>query len=136
VRWTIGFACWTLFVWVGRIRNVVADESLEGADLAWRLGLATTFIVLGAATLAAVWRASQRRSPGLLRIVRPAAVITVVVWVVRAGGILLDGSHDGGFKVVHTVLAIASCILAWQADREVSGIASRGFGPVSSASVS
>jgi hypothetical protein len=136
VRWTIGFACWTLFVWVGRIRNIVADETLEGAELLWRLGLAATFVVLGSAALAAGLRASASRSTRPLRIVRPAAAITVVVWVVRAGGILVDGSHESGFKVVHTVLAIASCALAWRADREVAGIASRGFGPVSSASVS
>ena len=136
VRWTIGFALWTLLVWVGRVRNIGADEALEGFELVWRLGLAVTFVALGAVTLTAGWRASVGRSTRLLWIVRPFAVFTTVVWVVRAGGILLDGSHEGGFKVVHTVLAIVSIALAWRADREAAGVASRGFGPVSSASVS
>jgi hypothetical protein len=136
VRWTIGFAIWTLFVWVGRVRNIGADEALEGFEVVWRLGLALTFVVLGVVTLIACWRASAGRTARLLRVVRPFAVVTTAVWVVRAGGILLDASHEGGFKVVHTVLALVSIALAWKADHEVAGVATRGFGPVSSASVS
>ena len=136
MRWTVGFAIWTLFVWVGRVRNIGADESLEGFEIVWRLGLAVTFVVLGTVTLAAGLRASAGRSSRLLRVVRPIAVFTAVVWVVRAGGILLDGSHEAGFKVVHTVLAIVSIALATKAAQEVARVTSRGFGPVSPASVS
>ncbi|GIT45647.1 MAG: hypothetical protein Ct9H300mP12_02320 [Acidimicrobiales bacterium] len=52
---------------------------------------------------------------------------TIVFWTVRGGG-LLFGDHDVGFKVVHTVLALASIGLAGalhRVDRE--GAPQRGW---------
>ena len=39
-------------------------------------------------------------------------VWTVGWWTIRGVGILLDGNHETGFKVVHTVLMVVSIALA------------------------
>lgn len=121
MRWTVAFSIWTVFVWAGRVRNVVADASIDGLEVAWRLGLACTFLAFAFATLALLARTRGEPSTPLLRVIRSFAIFTTLVWVVRAGGILLDGSHPAGFKIVHTLLAIVSIALAWQADRESVG---------------
>lgn len=125
------FAVWTLFVWGGRIRNVVTADDLTTAGRAWRLGLAAVFVVGAVIVLGTLWAArgdvQVHRRPGgsdrvvvpssLLRAVTALAVTTAIVWLVRGGGILL-GEYDAGFKVVHTVLAVVSIALgaaAWRA---------------------
>ena len=123
--WTVvAFAAWTLFVWVGRIRNVWADATLDTAGKIGRSALATSFVVFAVLTL--LWalsagRSGQRRS-GLpartLYLVGPFAAWTAGVWVVRSIGIWLH-DHPVGFKVVHTVLAAISIALAALAVRRL-----------------
>ena len=113
----VAFAAWTLFVWVGRIRNVWADASLDTAGKLGRSALAGSFVVLAVLTL--LWAMSAgrsgRRRAGLpactLYLVGPFAAWTVGVWLVRSAGIWLH-EHPIGFKVVHTVLAAISITLA------------------------
>jgi hypothetical protein len=111
--WTVvAFAAWTLFVWVGRIRNVWADATLDTAGKVGSSALAASFVVFAALTL--VWAVKQRRS-GLpactLYLVGPFAAWTAGVWVVRSAAIWVH-DHPVGFKLLHTVLAAASIALA------------------------
>ena len=99
---------WTLLVWIGRIRNVLADDELSGGGRAWRLGAALLFVLLASAVFVAR-RRSSAQAAGLLA---GLVVWTIGWWSVRGIGILLDGSHDAGFKVVHTVLMIVSIAVA------------------------
>jgi len=99
---------WTLVVWVGRIRNIVADDDLSGLGRAWRLGAAGFFVAMGLVVLLAWWRRSSQARV-LLGVL---AAWTVGWWSVRGIGILLDPNHAAGFKVVHTILMIVSIGLA------------------------
>ena len=113
---------WTAVVWVGRIRNVVGDDELTAGVRTWRLVVAVAFLVLAAllATLPlGLW---HRRPLGSTRLVAVFCLWTIVFWTVRGGGMLF-GDHDVGFKVVHTMLALASIGLAGalhRVDREVA----------------
>jgi hypothetical protein len=112
-------------VWVGRVRNVWADASLDTAAKIGRSALAASFVAFGAVTLA---YALKHRRSGLSRdgrlarttlyLVGPFAAWTVGVWVVRSVGIWAH-EHPLGFKVVHTVLAAISIALAVDAVRRL-----------------
>ena len=45
---------WTLFVWGGRIRNILNDDTLMGWSMTWRLALAGAFVAAAAAALIAI----------------------------------------------------------------------------------
>lgn len=95
-RWPFWvFVGWTVFVWIGRIRN--------GGS--WLLAL--SFLVLAGLAL---WR----RRPFLTAL----AVWTIGVWAVRTPFILAH-DHPADFKAVHVVLAIVSVSLALAAQRNV-----------------
>lgn len=103
----LALAGWTLLVWVGRLRNVVASD-FQGWDFGWRLGVALAFSVAGVLVAGSVlWRSAS---------VRPLAAGLATVgslwWLVRGTTILL-ADHDIGFKVVHTVLAVVTVGLSW-----------------------
>jgi hypothetical protein len=93
---------WTLVVWGGRIRNIVADDELAGFELVWRLGLAVTLVALALVAGAAL---VTKRS--VLLAVRVLALFTIGVWVVRLLGIA-TGGHSAAFVAVHAVLATVS----------------------------
>jgi uncharacterized membrane protein len=122
-----GFAVWTFVIWVGRIRNVVDDDDLTGGGRTVRLVLAAVFIV-GAVVVAALLPAARRAGKGVERLrtaVDVVAAVTIGVWAVRGVGILLDEDHTGGFKVVHTALALVSislALLAWRATQKMEGV--------------
>ena len=110
------FVVWTLFVWIGRIRNAVTDPALSGSDRIGPLVLSGIFVV-GALVLGALlYRDHAMRSAASARMLRNAvrafAGYTVVIWVVRAGDIAFGGDHEAAFVVVHTVLAAVSIALA------------------------
>ena len=113
---------WTAVVWVGRIRNVVGDEELTAGARGWRLVVAAVFLVLAALVATVPLGLWHRRPLGSTRLVAVFCLWTIVFWAVRGGGMLF-GDHDVGFKMVHTVLALASIGLAGalhRADREVA----------------
>ena len=119
--WAVGaFVAWTLFVWIGRIRNALTDPELTGSDRVGPLVLSTVF-VLGAIVLGALlYRDHVAATPSSARTLRLAAWVvggyTTVVWIVRAGDIALAGDHEAAFVVVHVVLAVVSIALAlWSA---------------------
>jgi hypothetical protein len=115
----VAFSAWTLFVWVGRVRNVWADASLDTSAKVGRSALAASFVVLGAATLIYALKHRRGLAPrSTLYLVGPFAAWTVGVWVVRSVGIWLH-EHPLGFKIVHTVLAAISIALAVDAVRRL-----------------
>lgn len=95
---------WTVFLWISRLRNVLADDDLTAFGTAWRIGVVVVFVVL------AVFAAGGR-------LVGVLIAWTVGYWLVRGGGILLDDDHDAGFKAIHTVLMVVSIGLAMWAWR-------------------
>ena len=100
----VGF---TFIVWLGRIRNVVLDDTLSGFDFAWSLGIAIVFLALAAAALAG----NRSESPNLWA--RALAMLSVGYWSVR-GVQIAFADHETAFIVVHSVLARTSVILgAW-----------------------
>ncbi len=102
---------WTAVVWVGRIRNVLGDDDLAGGARSWRIVVAVVFLVLAALLATVALGRWHRRPLGSTRLVAVFCLWTIVFWAVRGGG-LLFADHDAGFKVVHTVLAVASIGLA------------------------
>jgi len=102
------FLGWTFLVWVGRIRNIVEDESLSSGGQAWRLGAAGVFVVLAVVVFVAR-RIRFRWAPPLL-----GALVawTTGWWAIRGIGIILDGNHAVGFKIVHSLLMLGSIGLA------------------------
>ena len=119
--WAVGaFVAWTLFVWIGRIRNALTDPELSGSDRVGPLVLSTIFVA-GAIVLGALlYRDHVDATPASARTLRLATWVvggyTTVVWLVRAGDIALAGDHEVGFVVVHVVLAVVSIgLAAWAA---------------------
>jgi hypothetical protein len=109
-RPAITLGAWSIVVWVGRLRNIAADDGLDAGTAL----LPLTFVVGGAIVIAA----ALRRSPALRPATLALAVWTIAVWLVRGTGILL-ADHDGGFKAVHMALAGISIGLAALAVRSV-----------------
>jgi hypothetical protein len=105
---TLALVGWTFLVWTTRIANIWRDEALDTGEKLGRTGLAVSFTLLAAAVVVTLWRRAGRAS---LVAVGALAGWTVVVWVVRDVAIVL-ADHGIGFKVVHTVLAVVSIVLA------------------------
>jgi len=108
----VAFVLWTLVVWATRIDNIAFDDGLDTAGKATRMALAFSFVAFAVVTLA--WAGRERRGglrPCTIYLVGPFAAWTVLVWVVRGTGILID-DHEVAFKVVHAVLATVSIALA------------------------
>jgi hypothetical protein len=132
---------WTFFVWTTRIANIWRDEGLDTGERLGRTGLAASFTVLAVAVVVTLWcradRAPTRRSP--LSAARAGRVAigalagwSVAVWVVRDTRILV-ADHEIGFKVVHTVLAVVSIVLAalaWREARRVRSAYERPAAPL------
>lgn len=119
---------WTLFVWVGRIRNAMNDPALDNGGRTGPLLLAMSFVIpaLVLAVLAVLARPSaggdHMAARGRLRAgVLALAAWTTVVWVVRMADIAFGGDHAIGFIVVHSVLGIISIALAVLAVRAAGG---------------
>jgi len=116
---------WTLFVWGGRVRNIVADPELSQWGAIWRLSLAGSFVLLAlalGASLVSVAISSKisndwpYRAKGALIAQLSALALGgwgISVWVVRGVDISF-GNHPLGFKVVHAILAVVTIGLsAW-----------------------
>lgn len=115
---------WTLFVWVGRIRNGVADPELDGAALAGVLVLSLSFVALALVVGTLAWR-DRRGAPTakLRRLVGVTALWTTAVWLVRMADIAFAGDHEAGFVMVHVALGVVSIALwavTWGTLREES----------------
>ncbi len=117
LRPALVLAVWTFLVWTTRIRNIWTDEELTAIGQVGRTALALAFTAFAVVTVVAYIRA-RRGSPWSWTsgLIRGFAVWTIGVWVIRAVQIGL-ADHGVGFKVVHTVLAVVSALLALWADR-------------------
>jgi hypothetical protein len=112
-RAAVALVAWTFFVWTTRIGNILRDEDLDTAGRVGRTALALAFTAMAITILFGV----VRQTPWLRRAVEVVALATCVFWVVQGFGILVR-DHDLGFKVVHTILAVGSIVLAALAWRE------------------
>ena len=121
----VALVAWTFFVWTTRIGNIWRDDDLDTAGKVGRTALALSFTLLALAVVGALWK----RPSGLRPAVLALGAWTLVVWVVRDTSILL-GDHDTAFKVVHTVLAVVSIVLAFLAERSVRAAPDREPEPV------
>ena len=87
-------AGWTVLIWIGRVRNIVAAD---GAAVQLLVPLA--LLALGIATFA------RPRQVGPV-----LALTTIVVWAIRVPLVLVH-HHAVAFVVVHLVLAAVSVTL-------------------------
>lgn len=117
----LAFAVWTLFVWVGRLRNLIREPGPLADASGWSLVWSLAFTTLGLALVGAlVLRRSGRVPVAVGWAVAALGALTVVVWVPRAVDIAL-GDHSVGFVVVHVVLAAVSiglAVAAWRSLQE------------------
>ena len=112
----LAFVAWTAFVWGNRISNTLRSEESAGAktfstvlSLVF-LGFAVAVVVV----LAKAWK--SHLGTGGAKVLMAAAVLTVVVWLVRVPMILV-ADHGAPFKIVHVGLGVVSVVLAalvWQ----------------------
>ncbi|MDG2111531.1 MAG: hypothetical protein P8N02_02835 [Actinomycetota bacterium] len=120
-RWWIApLVGWTLFLWSSRIRNVLADDDLDAFGLTWRLGAAVIFLAMGLACALWLWKGR----PGAISL-GVLAGWTVIYWLVRGTGIMLDSNHDAGFKAIHAALMAMSLGLVLVAAHGVRKVANR-----------
>lgn len=120
--WLGALVAWTLFVWVGRIRNVLADPGEWDADRWVPLALSLSFLVAVGAVALTWWRrrgavdrarSEPARSDRAYRVALwVLAGWTTLVWVLRAGDIALTSDCGAAFIAVHVVLAVVSIGLA------------------------
>ena len=118
---TLALVAWTFLVWTTRIANVWRDAGLDTGERWGRTLLALSFTILAIAVVVA---AGRRLGGAAVVAVGALAAWTVTVWVVR-GSAILAADHDPGFKVVHSVLAAVSIVLAVLAWRETRREAAR-----------
>jgi len=108
IRWVWVLIGWTIFLWISRLRNVVNNDDLTSTGRAVRVLVVVVFVSLAVVTGLAVWR---RWAPARA-VIAVLLSWTVVYWLVRGIGILIDGDYSAGFKAVHTVLMVVSLTLA------------------------
>ena len=130
------FLLWTLFVWGGRIRNALGDPELDDGGRTGPLLLSVSFVVPSVVLVVAVIVAQRRRrslAPAASALLRVLVAWTTVLWLFRAGDIVLTSDEGVAFVVVHVVLAVVSIALgAWAVaeDRRArSGAASAAVAP-------
>jgi hypothetical protein len=115
-----GLVGWTLFVWVSRVGLAWSDDSLTTGEKVLGTLPPVLFVLLALATGALLLSRDDGRRAGLFtRATTAFAGFTVVYWGLRLPFILAN-DHPGGFKVVHTVLAVVSVALAVAAWRAVT----------------
>ena len=112
----LAFVAWTAFVWGNRISNTLRSEESAGAKT---FSTVLSLVLLGFAVAVLVVVAKAWKShlgTGGAKVLMVAAVLTVVVWLVRVPMILV-ADHGAPFKIVHVGLGVVSVVLAalvWQ----------------------
>ncbi len=104
-------AAWTLFVWIGRLRNIVAADDLEGLALVGRLITAVGFTAAGVLlSVVLVWYVTTRHPlslPLATWLGLALSAVGALFWLIR-GSLIAFGDYDAGFKVVHSILAVVT----------------------------
>ena len=112
----LAFVAWTAFVWGNRISNTLRSEESAGAKT---FSTVLSLVLLGFAVAVVVVVAKAWKShlgTGGAKVLMVAAVLTVVVWLVRVPMILV-ADHGAPFKIVHVGVGVVSVVLAalvWQ----------------------
>lgn len=108
----ISFVVWTLFVWTNRISNTLRSTTDSSSTKVFSTVLS---LVMCALALAVVWVLVRAWGSGVgaaqVPLLTAAAVVTILVWLVRVPQILL-ADHGVPFKVVHALLGVVSIVLA------------------------
>jgi len=105
VSWVWVLVGWTFFLWLSRLRNVVNNDELTSSGRAIRIGVVVIFVSLAAMAAVAVRKKRYQ-------LVAIFVGWTVLYWLVRGVGILIDGGYSVGFKAIHTVLMAVSLTLS------------------------
>jgi uncharacterized membrane protein YobD (UPF0266 family) len=132
----IAFVAWTAFVWCSRISNTLRSTTESAGGKVFSTVLSVIMLLFAAAVVVVlVRRWSTSMDPASARALRAAAVVTVVVWLIRVPQIVFlddDPTHGAPFKIVHAVLGLISIGLAAGLWRVATGAMRR---PVPAASV-
>lgn len=108
----LSFAVWTVFVWGNRISNTLRSTTDSSTT---KVVSTVLSVVMCALALAVVWALVRawRSDVGAAQVpvLLTAAIVTIVVWLVRVPQILL-ADHTTPFKVVHALLGVVSLVLA------------------------
>lgn len=111
------FCAVTLLTWGNRIWLAwTNDEDTVAEKIVWSVPI-TAFVIVAVVLSVLLLTGSDRSSRGFVLLVRAFAMGTVVYWAIRLP-IIVAGDWSVGFKVVHSVLAVASAtaaIAAWRA---------------------
>ncbi len=103
---------WTLFVWIGRIRNALGDDSMAARVLTGTLLLCAVNLVGSLVIAAMAWHGRKSEpSVALVRVTWVFTAWTTVLWASRITDIAVGGDHPGAFVAVHTVIGLLSIIL-------------------------
>ncbi len=102
--WMWVAVAWTVFVWVGRIRNLIADDEMSSAAKVGVSGLSASFLIL-CVLIVLGWTLGSTRLGALVLVMLGW---NVVVWAVRVVDIAFLSDHEVPFIVVHTVLGLLS----------------------------
>jgi hypothetical protein len=113
--WVLASALWTFFVWTTRVRNITSDDDLSAGEKAGALLVSLAFIVAAVVLLALL----VRQLTEVLRLFVPVFAIGTVGWWAVRTVLILVRDHGWGFRIVHTVLAVVSAVLAVAAWRAV-----------------
>lgn len=123
--WAAILSAWNLFVWGGRIRNILADPSVVPTwSILASLGFtAAALAVLGFWGLR--WRKGEATEGAGRWIALAAAAAGIALWTFRAIVIAL-ADYSPAFVAVHTVLAVVSVILGVMVLRSSSPVLPSG----------
>ena len=112
----IAFVAWTAFVWSSRLSNTLRSTTESTGGKVFSTVLSVVMLALAIAVAVVLVRGwSAAMAPASLRILQFAAILTIVVWVVRVPQIVFlddDPTHGAAFKIVHALLGIISIALA------------------------
>ena len=105
------FVAWSAFVWGNRISNTLrSDESTGAKTFSTVLSIIVLLFALAVLIVTIrAWRTGIGDAGGTVLV--SAAVVTILVWLVRVPQILL-ADHGAPFKIVHVLLGVVSIVLA------------------------
>ncbi len=102
--WMWVAVAWTVFVWVGRIRNLIGDDEMSSATRVGVSLLSASFLILCVLVVAG-WILG---SASVRALVLVTLGWTVAVWTIRVVDIAFLGDHEVPFIVIHTALGLLS----------------------------
>jgi hypothetical protein len=95
----------TLVIWLNRIWLAWTDpDDTVAQKVVWSVPI-VAFVAAATVLLALMWR-GRAATLTFVRVAQGFALATIAYWAIRLPMILL-ADHPAGFKVVHTVLAVA-----------------------------